>query len=144
MSNLHRGAAALCWTLLGASLATAGTLGAADDRQLALLAARVSALERALVVTPGSVELRGPGASLKLESGAARLRAPAQLQLEATRIEIEAADQMTLSARRAALSLKKSGAVSLSGTDVDLSASGRFNVQSPGTLPLKGSKLSDN
>ena len=111
---------------------------------MALLAARVSALEHALVVTPGGVELRGPGASLKLESGTARLRAPAQLQLEATRIEIEAADQMTLSARRAALSLKKSGAVSLSGTDVDLSASGRFNVQSPGTLPLKGSKLGDN
>jgi hypothetical protein len=145
MSKTYRWVSPLSWTLLGAALATAGTLGAADDRQLAQLAARVSALERALVVTAGAVELRGPGTSLKLESGTARLRAPAQLQLEATRIEIEAADQMTLSAgRRASLSMKKSGAVSLSGTDVDLSASGRVNVQSPVTQPLKGSKLSDN
>ena len=92
MSKTYRWVSPLSWTLLGAALGTAGTLGAADDRQLAQLAARVSALERALVVTAGAVELRGPGTSLKLESGTARLRAPAQLQLEATRIEIEAAD----------------------------------------------------
>ena len=78
MSKTYRWVSPLSWTLLGAALGTAGTLGAADDRQLAQLAARVSALERALVVTAGAVELRGPGTSLKLESGTARLRAPAR------------------------------------------------------------------
>lgn len=138
-SKLLRAAALM---LTGAVLGLAADLGASDGKSLAVLEARLAALERSVVVTPAGVELRGPGASLHLEGGVARLDAVADIQLHARRLTAASRDELAFAAgNRARLQMKKSGEVSLAGTDVDLVAAGRMNVRGSDSSAVKGSKI---